>query len=251
MLSPLVLISELLTIDHGKYIVKVTVKQEGITVGTALAAADCIEIAEDRARERALAVVAGEETSSVYQSKSSPVILNQDQKPRALDLGSKETNQKTSSPPKSSETSISGEKHESSPSATTFTPSRAENSPLNLTPSLSEKEGTSISPPQSSSEQDFRLTAPEPHELNDSLEIEESHKSAHTGSPPKSSKRLDQIEMPVDFSDIIAKIDLEMNRLGWTQEQGKQYLLQTYGKKSRHVLSDQELIEFVRYLENL
>jgi len=37
--------------------------------------------------------------------------------------------------------------------------------------------------------------------------------------------------------------------LGWTQEEGKKYLLETYGKKSRHLLSDEELIEFLTYLQ--
>ncbi|NCQ41686.1 MAG: hypothetical protein GW795_07305, partial [Cyanobacteria bacterium] len=42
---------------------------------------------------------------------------------------------------------------------------------------------------------------------------------------------------------------IEMKRLGWTQDQGKKYLLETYGKKSRHLLSDNELIEFLNYLK--
>ena len=41
-----------------------------------------------------------------------------------------------------------------------------------------------------------------------------------------------------------------MERLAWTKEQGKDYLLKTYGKKSRHLLSDQELLEFLNYLQN-
>lgn len=51
------LISKLLTIDHGNYIVKVSVKVAGKTVATGLAAAQTVEMAEDRARERALATL--------------------------------------------------------------------------------------------------------------------------------------------------------------------------------------------------
>jgi hypothetical protein len=51
------LISELLTIDHGKFIVRVTVQANGVILGTGLAAADTIEKAEDQARIRALALV--------------------------------------------------------------------------------------------------------------------------------------------------------------------------------------------------
>lgn len=51
------LISKLVTIDHGNYIVKVSVKVAGTTLATGLAAAQTVEMAEDRARERALATL--------------------------------------------------------------------------------------------------------------------------------------------------------------------------------------------------
>jgi hypothetical protein len=56
-------------------------------------------------------------------------------------------------------------------------------------------------------------------------------------------------EEPIDFSEIIARSNLELKRLGWTSEQGRNYLLQTYGKRSRQLLSDEQLIEFLAYLE--
>lgn len=52
-----------------------------------------------------------------------------------------------------------------------------------------------------------------------------------------------------DRSEEIAKIGLEMKRLGWTTEQGRNYLKRTYGKRSRQELDDSELIDFLRYLE--
>ena len=51
------------------------------------------------------------------------------------------------------------------------------------------------------------------------------------------------------FDEIKADIDATMQRLGWTTEQGKQYLIDTYGKKSRIQLSDRELPEFWEYLK--
>ncbi|WP_071516568.1 hypothetical protein [Geitlerinema sp. PCC 9228] len=48
------LISELLTIHEGKYVVKVLAQIDGKTLATALAAADTVEAAEDRARDRVL-----------------------------------------------------------------------------------------------------------------------------------------------------------------------------------------------------
>lgn len=52
-----------------------------------------------------------------------------------------------------------------------------------------------------------------------------------------------------DRSEEIARIGLEMKRLGWTTEQGRNYLKRTYGKRSRQELDDSELIDFLRYLE--
>jgi replicative superfamily II helicase len=55
---------------------------------------------------------------------------------------------------------------------------------------------------------------------------------------------------PEDNSDEFAKIGVEMQRLGWTIEDGRNYLFQTYGKKSRHVLSREELLDFLHYLQS-
>ncbi|AMA09250.1 hypothetical protein [Picosynechococcus sp. PCC 73109] len=54
----------------------------------------------------------------------------------------------------------------------------------------------------------------------------------------------------LDFSEIIARTDVELKRLRWSSEQGRTYLLETYGKRSRQLLSDDELLEFLRYLES-
>ncbi|MEO1070126.1 MAG: hypothetical protein AAFW95_13575 [Cyanobacteria bacterium J06638_6] len=54
---------------------------------------------------------------------------------------------------------------------------------------------------------------------------------------------------PVDLSDIIAQTDVELQRLGWDVNQGREFLEKTYGKRSRHDLTDDELLEFLLYLE--
>ncbi|MGB3310447.1 MAG: hypothetical protein WBA86_11945, partial [Nodosilinea sp.] len=53
----------------------------------------------------------------------------------------------------------------------------------------------------------------------------------------------------VDLSDIIAQTDVELQRLGWGVSQGREFLEKTYGKRSRHDLTDDELLEFLLYLE--
>ncbi len=154
------IISELVSTKHGKYIVKVTLESEGKILATALAGAETVELAEDRARERAFALVDFPLPKSEATVKVSP----------------------PSPPPP--------------------------NSPVETNPT------PPISPVETTPKETF-------------------------------------IPSGGDFvADIIAEINLQMERLAWTRDQGKDYLLKTYGKKSRHLLSDQELIEFLNYLKN-
>jgi formylglycine-generating enzyme required for sulfatase activity len=55
---------------------------------------------------------------------------------------------------------------------------------------------------------------------------------------------------PINFSDIVARTNVELKRLGWTNQQGRDYLVQTYGKRSRQLLTDGELLDFLHYLES-
>ena len=52
-----------------------------------------------------------------------------------------------------------------------------------------------------------------------------------------------------EFNDVMKSIDEEMSRLNWSRGDGKDYLLKTYGVKSRRKLSDGQLVEFWKYLE--
>lgn len=62
-------------------------------------------------------------------------------------------------------------------------------------------------------------------------------------SPPSASREQG------DRSEEIMKIGIEMKRLGWSTEQGREYLKRTYGKRSRQELDDAELLDFLHYLE--
>lgn len=53
---------------------------------------------------------------------------------------------------------------------------------------------------------------------------------------------------PVDFSEVIAQTDVEMHRLCWTTEQGLEHLKKNYGKRSRILLTEVELLDFLQYL---
>ncbi|MBC1242122.1 hypothetical protein [Nostoc sp. 2RC] len=48
---------------------------------------------------------------------------------------------------------------------------------------------------------------------------------------------------------LIAQSDRYLAQLNWTPEQGREYLQQKYGKRSRLQLSDTEILEFIDYLK--
>ncbi|WP_427157551.1 hypothetical protein ACQFX9_18530 [Aliinostoc sp. HNIBRCY26] len=48
---------------------------------------------------------------------------------------------------------------------------------------------------------------------------------------------------------FIAETDNYLSQLNWSPEQGREFLQQKYGKRSRHQLSDNELLDFIDYLK--
>jgi len=68
--------------------------------------------------------------------------------------------------------------------------------------------------------------------------------SSHRQQPAKT-----EIPGPIDLSDVIAQTSVELKRLGWSDVQGRMHLQQTYEKRSRQQLTDEELLEFLQYLQ--
>lgn len=56
---------------------------------------------------------------------------------------------------------------------------------------------------------------------------------------------------PIDRADVIAAISVEMDRLEWTSDDGRDYLLKTYNKRKRAELEDMQLVEFLSYLKGV
>ncbi|WP_069791940.1 hypothetical protein A5482_008830 [Cyanobacterium sp. IPPAS B-1200] len=234
--SNIVLTSKLITIDHGQYIVKVKAQQENKTIGSALASAYSVEEAEDKARQRVLKLINQTIiTSSPPQSPNNPsptvnVSPSKPQIPKNIPTPDKEI---LTPPP-----AVTPEKQgKISP------PPQAELNPipaLDNNPPITEtiaSDNQTIEPEE---------TLPNSTELPLSYQEEEKPEEVEVISPPNNKFDLTDA---VDFSQVIDQTTIELKRLGWTQEEGKKYLLETYGKKSRHLLSDEELIEFLTYLQ--
>lgn len=226
--SNIVLISKLVTINHGQYIVKVKAKQENKIVANALAGAYTVEEAEDKARERVLKLInqiAISPSSSPHNLNPSPPITP---KPQPIPETKISTTPPTVIPQTKEEKIISSPSPDLNPIST-----------QESTISIPE-----VTPPQNEEKISQGESPPENIELPLSYEEKMEEKN-----PPSPINQNLDLSDAVDFSQVIDQTTIELKRLGWTQEQGKKYLLETYGKKSRHLLSDQELIEFLTYLQ--
>ena len=108
--------------------------------------------------------------------------------------------------------------------------------PINTTPDELEIDEKPLPINTTSAEAEIEETFPPIAEIAEEIELEQK--------PAMEEEML-------DFSEIIARSNVELKRLKWTTEQGRDYLIRTYGKRSRQVLSDEELLEFLRHLESL
>jgi hypothetical protein len=243
------LISELVQIDHGKYIVRAIIEIEGKTVVTGLAAADTVEIAEDRARERALLLLEAENTPDLQLvEKVSPnnISLPSDL-PKTVPSTKKSTKTAKVTEIPRPEAKIEPEL----PQVKDITPAKIEPElpqVKDITPAKIEPELPQV--------QDIPLPEPEPLLLetetdNYSLLSELPEEASLTEEEPPAPEPVVVIPEEIDYSVLKTKIDVEMKRLAWTTEKGREYLISTYGKKSRLLLTNEELLEFYNYLSSI
>ena len=265
---------DLLEIDRGLYIVQASITLDGVVVASALAAQSPLEAAEDLAKERAIASLdLGHTSSTGPQSAPTAIVEKIEAKPSAppsspkKESKSPKQNHKAVTPPaivnptpltpapvveKSPEVEAIAPEPTLTPAPISFPPSPDPVLPLEETgPTLEEEifySPTDLSPLESEPEIEFVPPAtPETTELPLSFAIEDEPKFTE---PAMASVEATELPAgPMDFSEIIARSNLELKRLGWTSDQGRNYLLQTYGKRSRQLLSDEQLIEFLAYLE--
>jgi len=264
------LISELVQIDHGKYIVRASVQIEGITRATGMAAAETLEEAEDRARSRALMVLGI--TSTTQGSAASSLKPTMQIKPNPTLVTTSGL----------SESSAYSTAIDSFPQteATAFTSTSNANTQdlAQRFPVSQPTEATAFTPTSNVSTQDLaqRFPVSQPTEaqldtLGEDLGIMSLNQFEHNPLPEISASNVtpfaprsytsqqdvgtpttkkNKKSEPVDHSDTIAKIDVEMQRLGWTTEQGRDHLKTTYGKRARSLLDPEELLDFLKHLES-
>ena len=294
------LVTELLAIEHGQYIVRCLVQNEGTILVTGMAAAHTVEAAEDQARNRAMTALGINTTVTPKPqvSVSNLDAISSTAKPQVsvsnLDAIS------STAKPQASVSNLDAISSTPMPLSTTVetptlpitTPSssvekaqpaqvaeiaKAKKTSKKLsveanTPEVAQLKTASAVVEELSVDETFvsnDLTFSEPFSSPDvetSQEVEsdtwmtQKVSSVPPEMPissysqpevePETTSAVSSTVTPIDFSDVIARTNVELKRLGWTNQQGRDYLVQTYGKRSRQLLTDDELLDFLKHLES-
>lgn len=252
------LISELLQIQDGKFIVRVQAQVGGSTLSTGLSAAYTPEMAEDQARLRALEVLGVYPTSGFSTQEVKAELISG---PRAL-AGPPNAQFQPQAP------HYSQGQLAASPYPVEATPAHYSQAAMSSPPSTSDPVALLQSELDWAAEpEQMPLERPHPGTESQQLPVfpgrnPESSLKPSPANPPKRSNRPDSESgaakaasakppksQPVDLSDVIAQTSVEVKRLQWTEAQGRQYLQKKYGKRSRQQLTDEELIDFLQFLE--
>lgn len=254
------LVTELSAIDHGMYIVRCLVQVEGTTLVTGLAAARTVELAEDEARSRALAILGissladtvEKETSVINPEVPQPltqepvipkpfVVENLEQPP------STRLPEPTIAPIPEPEPALAKDTYSFSSVEPTSegTKRRKKNSRVADEATFTAPVSTEVSAPQEPDSSVWMTPNQSSQTQLDDVSVSSISSEVEADTNP-----ITPPETPIDFSDIIARTNVELKRLGWNTQQGKDYLLQTYGKRSRQLLTDGELLDFLHHLES-
>ena len=224
------LTSDLLVAEAGHYVVQAIVKVGGAEMASGLSSAASIEVAEDQARARALMVLGIE--SNVY----SPNIQLLENSSKELPPGPPAQLTPAPQPQMSSEDAWQGDWNWPQSDPMEAAPPQEAVEPIEsylphpVQPGLSPPPGLDDGP---------LPNPPSRQKKSPSKAPRKKAPQAKKNAPPQ----------PIDLSDIIAETDVELKRLGWSHTQGRQFLEQTYQKRSRQQLTDSELLEFLEYLK--
>lgn len=269
------LISELLTVHDGNYVVRALVQVGGTTLATGMAAASSIEAAEDRAKVRVLEALGivpspiGLLDSSLLVSPEKPVSPG---KPVQSAASTADLTFPSVQPSQVGSEAIARDGELAIASSSSSNPVPKTATLPNAAVSLElDSEFTSEFTIDNT---DFYLSdpgvdelpedyfPPEPEVQEEPLQVSDfaptpkptssrPTQNGKTNTEPDSTEAVTPApNESIDNSDVIAQTDVELRRLGWGREQGRKHLEQTYGKRSRQQLTDAELLDFLHHLES-
>ncbi|WP_204137356.1 hypothetical protein [Halomicronema sp. CCY15110] len=253
------IISELLLVERDRFVVKVTITTASSGTASGLAAHNAIEVAEDQARLRALAALgyAVNDSDAIGNSlhpegaapSAPPARPNESPQPhQSIDADAPSLAIATPPLPQIATSAAPAVPHASNSHVAKPKPSSPKPAKVATSQTVEKihPQPAAIEPPPVNLDgDDFDETiAP----LEESIPSPTPHSLPDATVAPISTEAL---PAPINLSDVIAQTDIELRRLGWSVETGREYLEQTYQKRSRHELSEEELIQFLCHLESL
>ena len=238
------LVSELINIDRGFYLVKVSILIEQVVLATGLAGASTIEAAEDNARERAIAALV------LDASQPADIKITANDAPDT-------SNKANSIEPTAKVNLVETERQiASSPEPQPEVPLRPHVPEEKIASPVEETAATAIDLEPVSNLVDLKPEtepSPQPNLFSGTFAtptnapLTEESSSVGTVDTARAIATPNLEEM--DFNEIKQKTDIEIKRLGWTKDDGREFLKSRYGKRSRLHLTDEQLLEFLGYLE--
>ncbi len=266
------LTTELLTIHEGKYVVKAAVQVEGVILATGLAAAGEIELAEDKATTRALNCLG---IPAEIPTHNAPVTQSDAQITQtvavevpvaAIANPKRETAIPSESPPQPSPNRMFSDPVSFNDMAGMSFSDRGQKAAASPPPVVPSNQDVPFaeeySPVDTEYGDDAAIDIPE--EISGGLLGSQYNQSMPASPGYHASEEIVQpssMDMTIgstssaaeemDLSEAMARTTVEIKRLRWTAEQGKDYLKRTYGKRGRSELNQEQLLDFLRYLESL
>lgn len=252
------LISELLTIYQGKFVVQVSVQIDGVTRVTGLAAAETPEEAEDKARSRAIAIVSLEAplpaATPIPEPLPKPFVPEPVAQPSAPAEPVPELNYEAN-PHSAVAPYLAGEAQRYASPPTELEPAPTATLELKSNSKGNSKRAVTPTPPADEEEVfgDFGKISEPTNPISSTFAL------GSITSTPRYESQLDvsqetnaqeiNVSEPIDLSEDLEIIKLKLQESGWKLDQEREYLEQTYGKSSRHELTPVQVQEFRRYLE--
>ncbi|PSB07251.1 hypothetical protein C7B62_20475 [Pleurocapsa sp. CCALA 161] len=238
------LVSELVEIDRGTYIVKALVQIDNLILATALASASTVEAAEDAAKERAIATLCLDLQPNINSLLPQPETAKVEVQPATLSVNPEIKSEGTNN-------------HKivnfSKPQTESATQTQNLISETITSPTVIEEPLPLPQPDLSAQVSPVNLDYPtETNLFGDTFSAEIPTISTVEDNQVDVAMSQSSPELEaMDFNEIKQKTDIEIKRLSWTKDQGKEFLMSHYGKRSRLHLTDEQLLEFLRYLEKL
>jgi hypothetical protein len=254
------ILSELLQIHGETYIVKITLKSAEQTLVSTLAAADRPEVAEATAHRQALEILglavnaepAVLSTATLVDSVPDVTVSATPAAPVVPD-------------PIPVEMSPISPEDESSAEVVSEPTVNSNNAVSTVAESPAQKElvmSTPLTPPQD------RIIDPESLPSAEELPLPATPTKSRTKKapvvepvsepemvmaeePPAPAIAVQGIadEVPLTVTDMIPLINMELKRLNWTKEQGRDYMVTLYNKRASALLSDEELFGLLQHLK--